>query len=160
MLAQILTIVSPISEAFPNLYISWWHPPNGNITRYQSGVLQRRRDLVTEVTSLIKERKKLNTNIDKYSATRKNQIDQEKRAISSQIYFWIWGCVSIIVVSIVAIYLMFPKYMIYTPHVISWGIISLVTLLTTIFIGGSITFMLWLFIEISILLYLFKKYMK
>ena len=34
MLAQILTIVSPISEAFPNLYISWWHPPNGNITRY------------------------------------------------------------------------------------------------------------------------------
>ena len=133
---------------------------NGNITRYQSGVLQRRRDLVTEVTSLIKERKKLNTNIDKYSATRKNQIDQEKRAISSQIYFWIWGCVSIIVVSIVAIYLMFPKYMIYTPQVISWGIISLVTLLTTIFIGGSITFMLWLFIVISILLYLFKKYMK
>jgi len=133
---------------------------NGNITRYQSGVLERRRDLVAEVTSLIKERKKLNTNIDKYSATRKNQLDQEKRAVSSQIYFWIWGCVSIIVVSIVAIYLMFPKYMIYTPQVISWGIISLVTLLTTIFIGGSITFMLWLFIVISILLYLFKKYIK
>ena len=128
------------------------------IGRYQGKVLERRRDLVAEVQSLIKERRRLNEQVGEYNATRKNQIDQERRAESSQIHFWIWGCVTILVIALFVIYLMFPKYIIYTPQVIAWGIITLITLLTTMFIGGSITYMLWLFIVISIFFYLFKKY--
>ena len=128
------------------------------IGRYQGKVLERRRDLVAEVQSLMKERRRLNEKVGEYNATRKNQIDQERRAESSQIHFWIWGCVTILIITLFVIYLMFPKYMIYTPQVMGWGIIILITLLTTMFIGGSITYMLWLFIVINIFFYLFRKY--
>ena len=128
------------------------------IGRYQGKVLERRRDLVAEVQSLMKERRRLNEKVGEYNATRKNQIDQERRAESSQIHFWIWGCVTILIITLFVIYLMFPKYMIYTPRVMGWGIIILITLLTTMFIGGSITYMLWLFIVINIFFYLFRKY--
>ena len=30
----LLSLLSPIVEAFPNLYMSWWAPSNGNIRRY------------------------------------------------------------------------------------------------------------------------------
>ena len=106
----------------------------------------------------MKERRRLNEQVGEYNATRKNQIDQERRAESSQIHFWIWGCVTILIITLFVIYLMFPKYMIYTPQVMGWGVIILITLLTTMFIGGSITYMLWLFIVINIFFYLFRKY--
>lgn len=130
---------------------------DNHIDNYQFSVLGRRRDLITEVESLIAHRKKLDKKIGDYTATRKNQIDQERRASSSQIHFWIWGCVSILVFAIGVLYLLYPSKMYYTPQLIAWGIILLVTSLTTMFIGGSITYMLWLFIVLNIFFYLYKK---
>lgn len=34
MLVHLITLISPITEALPNLYMSWWKPPNGNIEKY------------------------------------------------------------------------------------------------------------------------------
>ena len=130
---------------------------DNHIDNYQFSVLGRRRDLITEVESLIAHRKKLDKKIGDYTATRKNQIDQERRASSSQIHFWIWGCVSILVFAVGVLYLLYPSKMYYTPQLIAWGIILLVTSLTTMFIGGSITYMLWLFIVLNIFFYLYKK---
>ncbi len=30
----LLSLFSPLAEAFPNLYMSWWAPSNGNLRRY------------------------------------------------------------------------------------------------------------------------------
>jgi hypothetical protein len=130
---------------------------DNHIDNYQFSVLNRRRDLLTEVKSLIAHRKKLDKRIGDYTATRKNQIDQERRASSSQIHFWIWGCVTILVFAVGVLYLLYPSKMYYTPQLIAWGIIILVTTLTTMFIGGSITYMLWLFIVLNIFFYSYKK---
>ena len=35
MMILLLSLFSPITETFPNLYMSWWRPSNGNIEKYQ-----------------------------------------------------------------------------------------------------------------------------
>ena len=129
---------------------------DNHIDNYQFSVLGRRRDLLTEVKSLMANRIKLDKKIGDYTATRKNQIDQERRASSSQIHLWIWGCVTILVFTVGFTYLLYPSKMYYTPQIIAWGIIILITSLITMFIGGSITYMLWLFIVLNIFFYLYK----
>ena len=34
MTLLLLSLLSPLVEAFPNLYMSWWAPSNGNLRRY------------------------------------------------------------------------------------------------------------------------------
>lgn len=128
------------------------------ITSYQSSVLKRRKELVSQVLEMINERDKLTESVNDYIATQKNQIGQERRATSNYTYFWIWGALVVILAILLSFHLFSPESLNMTPNVIAWTIIILVTLITTAHIGGSITFMLWLVIIVHIIFYLVKKH--
>jgi len=129
---------------------------DGTITQYQSSVLERRRNLVTQVMGMIQERNTLSSRVSEYVATAKNQLNQENRAFSSHTYLWIWSVLALLTIILFIIYNFFPTMMSDTPNIISWSVIILTTLLMTMFIGGSITFMLWLITIVSIFFYIIK----
>lgn len=129
---------------------------DGTITQYQSSVLERRRNLVTQVMGMIQERNTLSSRVSEYVATAKNQLDQEKRAFSSHTYLWIWSVFTCLTIILFIIYNFFPTMMSDTPNIISWAVIILTTILMTMFIGGSITFMLWLITIVSLFFYIIK----
>jgi len=127
---------------------------DGTITQYQSSVLDRRRNLVNQVMGMIKERNTLTARVNEYNTLAKNHYNQEARAFSNHTYFWAWCVFTVLTVAIFVIYNFFPNLMSNTPNIVSWAIIILTTLIMTMFIGGSITFMLWLIILVSIFFYI------
>ena len=131
---------------------------DGTITAYQASVSDRRRDLVNQVLGMIKERNELTEKVNEYVATQKNQLDQERRATGNYSSFWIWFTVAISLAIALGVYLFAPKMLVSTPNMIAWVIIIMTTLITSQYIGGSITFMLWLIILVNIFFYVLKKY--
>jgi hypothetical protein len=125
--------------------------------RYQNSVLQRRKELLNGVMMMLKEREILNLEIDEYRKTAFNQGDLEKQAIANQIYYWLWGCIAILSIIMFFIFYIWPQYTQNSVPIISWSIIIMMTLLTTIYIGGSIPFLLWIFILVNIFFYLIQK---
>ena len=130
---------------------------NDTAANYQGVVLQQRKQLLAGVMSLIKERSALGEEIQEYTKLSTNQDNLEKGAISSQIYSWIWMCVAVLSVILFFIFLIWPTYIQYSVPIISWTILILGTLLTTIFIGGNIAFLLWIFILVSIFFHLVNQ---
>ena len=124
---------------------------------YQNSVLQRRRELLNGVMLMLKERNILSLEIDEYRKTSYNQHDLEKQAVANQIYYWLWGCIAILSIVLFFIFFVFPKYSQNSVPIISWSIIIMMTLLTTIYIGGSIAFLLWIFILVNIFFYLIQN---
>lgn len=131
---------------------------DGTITAYQASVSDRRRDLVNQVLGMIKERNELTEKVNEYVATQKNQLDQERRATGNYSSFWIWFTVAISLAIALGVYLFAPNLLVSTPNMIAWVIIIMSALACTQYIGGSITFMLWLIILVNIFFYLLKKY--
>ena len=130
---------------------------NDTAANYQGVVLQQRKQLLAGVMSLIKERSALGEEIQEYTKLSTNQDNLEKGAISSQIYSWIWMCVAVLSVILFFIFLIWPTYIQHSVPIISWTILILGTLLTTIFIGGNIAFLLWIFILVSIFFHLVNQ---
>jgi hypothetical protein len=130
---------------------------NNAAANYQGVVLQQRKQLIAGVMSLIKERSALGEEIQEYTKLSTNQDNLEKGAISSQIYSWIWMCVALLSIILFFIFLIWPTYIQHSVPIISWTILILGTLLTTIFIGGNIAFLLWIFILVSIFFHLVNQ---
>ena len=148
---ELLKLNMKIQEVFKR-YVT-----DGIGARYQNSVLQRRRELLNGVMLMLKEREILGLEIDEYRKTSYNQHDLEKQAVANQIYYWVWGCISVLSIILFFIFFVFPKYSQNSVPIISWSIIIMMTLLTTIYIGGSIAFLLWIFILVNIFFYLIQN---